>query len=89
MSVKKMIWWLLAMLVIVGLALVGCKVTRSGYESPPYQVVRADGKCQVRDYPALTVVETAMTGSRNGDDGSFLRVFRSSRAGTRRSRRLP
>ena len=64
------------MLVIVGLALVGCKVTRSGYESAPYEAVRTQGKFQVRDYPALTVVETAMTGSRNGDDGSFMRLFR-------------
>jgi hypothetical protein len=75
-SVKMMLWWSLAMLVIVGLALAGCKVTRSGYESAVYQVVRADGKFQVRQYPALTVVETAMTGSRNGDDGSFMRLFR-------------
>ena len=65
------------MLVIVGLALVGCKVTRSAYESAPYQVVRADGKFQVRDYPALTVVETPMAaGSRDGSDGSFMRLFR-------------
>jgi len=65
------------MLVIVGLALVGCKVTRSAYESAPYQVVRADGKFQVRDYPALTVVETPMAaGSRDASDGSFMRLFR-------------
>ena len=60
---------------MIGLALAGCKVTRSGYESAPYQVVRSDGKFQVRDYPALTVVETPMAGSRNGDDGSFMRLF--------------
>src|SRR5512136_2981204 len=71
-----MIWWSVAMLVIVGHAIVGCKVTRSGYESAPYQVVRTDGKFELRDYPALTVVETAMTGSQNGDDGSFMRLFR-------------
>lgn len=69
-------WWSLAVLVIVGLALVGCKVTRAGYESAAYQVLRANGKFQVRNYPALTVVETAMTGSRNGDDGSFTRLLR-------------
>jgi hypothetical protein len=61
--------------VLIGLAVAGCKLTRSGYESAPYQVVRADGKFQVRDYPALTVVETPMAGSRNGDDGSFMRLF--------------
>ena len=65
---------LLVLVVLIGLAVAGCKVTRSGYESAPYQVVRADGKFQVRDYPALTVVETLMAG-RNGDDGSFSRLF--------------
>jgi DNA gyrase inhibitor GyrI len=29
----------------------------------------------VRDYPALTVAETPMAGNRNGDDGSFMRLF--------------
>ena len=72
-----MIWWSLMLFVLFGVALVGCKVTRSGYESAPYKVVRTDGKFQVRDYPALTVVETPMaSGSRNGDDGSFMRLFR-------------
>lgn len=71
-----MIYWFTAILVIGGLALAGCKVTRSGYESAPYRVVRAEGKVQVRDYPALVVVATAMTGSRNGEDGSFMRLFR-------------
>jgi len=65
----------LILAVLIGLAVAGCKVTRSGYESAPYQVVRADGKFQVRDYPALTVVETPMAGNRNGDDGSFMRLF--------------
>ena len=66
---------LLILTVVIGLVLAGCKVTRSGYESAPYKVGRADGKFQVRDYPALTVVETPTTDSRNGDDGSFRRLF--------------
>ena len=67
----------LFMLVIAGaLILVGCQATRAGYESAPYKIVRTDGKFQVRDYPALTVVETPMGGSRSGDDGSFMRLFR-------------
>ena len=72
---KRMWMPLLILVVLMGLAVAGCKVTRSGYESTPYQVVRSDGKFQVRDYPALTVVETPMAGSRNGDDGSFMRLF--------------
>lgn len=37
--------------------------------------MRSDGKFQVRDYPALTVVETPMAAA-NGSDGSFMRLFR-------------
>ena len=67
----------LLMVVIAGaLILAGCKTTRAGYESAPYKIVRTDGKFQVRDYPALTVVETPLGGSRNGDDSSFMRLFR-------------
>ena len=66
-------------LILAGLALlavvvgVGCKATRAGYESAPYKVVRHDGAFEVRDYPALTLVETPMAAS--GDDGSFSRLF--------------
>jgi DNA gyrase inhibitor GyrI len=68
---------LLILAVLVGLTVAGCQATRAGYESAPYKVARSDGKFQVRDYPALTVVETPMTaGSRDGSDGSFGRLFR-------------
>jgi len=66
---------LVAGLVAAGLA--GCQATRAGYESAPYTVVRSDGKFELRDYPTLTVVETPMAvGSRDGEDGSFMRLFR-------------
>lgn len=58
-----------------GLALVGCQATRAGYESAPYQVVRADGKFELRNYPALTVVETPMARTGSDADGSFNRLF--------------
>ena len=68
---------LLILIVAVGLVLAGCKTTRAGYESAPYQIVRASGKFAVRDYPALRVVETPMAaGGRDGSDGSFMRLFR-------------
>jgi hypothetical protein len=71
-------WILLLLLaVMIGLALAGCQATRAGYESAPYRVARSDGKFEVRDYPALAVVETPMAaGVRGGDDGSFRRLFR-------------
>jgi len=68
---------LLILVVVIGLALAGCQHTRAGYESAPYKVVRSDGKFELRDYPALTVVETPMAAdSRDGGDGSFMRLFR-------------
>ena len=67
----------LLMVVIAGaLILVGCQATRAGYESAPYKVVRSKGKFEVRDYPAVTVVETPMARSGNGADSSFNRLFR-------------
>ncbi|PHX93866.1 MAG: hypothetical protein CK546_07975 [Pedosphaera sp.] len=59
---------LLILAVVVGVAL-------AGYESAPYRVVRSDGKFELRDYPALTVVETPMANP-NGSDGSFMRLLR-------------
>ena len=76
MLVKMMTWWLLLIVLLVALALAGCKATRSGYESAPYKLVRADGKFAVRDYPALQVVETPMARAGNDADGSFMRLFR-------------
>ena len=70
-------WIALSILAVAAaVVLVGCQVTRAGYESAPYQVVRASGKFTVRDYPALQMVETPMSSAGNSDDGSFGRLFR-------------
>jgi DNA gyrase inhibitor GyrI len=63
-------------LAVVVLALAGCMATRSGYEAAPYTVVRTAGKFEVRDYPALLVVETPMAPIDDSADGSFRRLFR-------------
>ena len=55
--------------------LVGCGSTRSAYASAPYTVVRADGRFEIRDYPALLVVETPVSRGGRGGDGSFMRLF--------------
>ena len=66
---------LLAIFVIGALlAIAGCRTSRSGYKSAPYTVVRSDGDFELRDYPALKVVETAMKDG--GSGGSFNRLFR-------------
>ena len=64
------------LVVVVVLVVAGCGVTRAGYESAPYKVVRSHGKFEVRDYPALRVVETPMSGGGSRADGSFNRLFR-------------
>jgi SOUL heme-binding protein len=46
----------------------------AGYESPEYTVVLQDGPFEIRDYPGMTLVSTAMT--RRGEDGSFMKLFR-------------
>ena len=66
----------LILAVVVVVVLVGYRTSRAGYESAPCQVVRASGKFELRDYPALTVVETRMASAGDGDDGSFMRLFR-------------
>ena len=62
--------------VVVVLFLLGYRTSRAGYESAPCHVMRASGNFELRDYPALTVVETPMTRSGNNADGSFMRLFR-------------
>jgi DNA gyrase inhibitor GyrI len=75
-AVKRM-WIALCILVVAtALVLVGCQATRSGYESAPYVVLRRAGKFEVREYPALTVVETPMAAKGSATDGSFSRLFR-------------
>jgi DNA gyrase inhibitor GyrI len=66
----------LILAVVVVVVLVGYRTSRAGYESAPCQVVRASGKFELRDYPALTVVETPMARTGNNADGSFMRLFR-------------
>ena len=58
------------------LILAGCQATRAGYETASYKVVRTDGKFELRDYPAMAVVETTTIRSAKGNDGSFMRLFR-------------
>ena len=48
--------------------------SRAATETPDYKVIRADGKFEIRDYPALTVATTPMSGSDMND--GFGQLFR-------------
>jgi hypothetical protein len=73
---RKMIIGALILVVLAGLVFVGCKTSRSGYESALYQVVRTDGNFELRNYPVLAMVQTPMPQRGSGADGSFMRLFR-------------
>jgi hypothetical protein len=68
---------LLFLILLIGAALflAGWKATRAAYESAPYKLVRSDGSFELRDYPALTVVETTVTRIGDDADKSFRRLF--------------
>ena len=70
--------WILGILMTLVLACVGvgCAAVRSGYESAPYKVVRSKGRFEVREYPALKVVETRMIDQGGGSNGGFRRLFK-------------
>jgi hypothetical protein len=63
---------LLTALIAVALGVAACAATRAGYETAPYEVLRADGVFELRAYPELPLVSTRDDGA----DGSFMRLFR-------------
>jgi len=71
-----MILLLVCLVVVIGLAIASYRTSRAGYESAPYKVLRKDGNFELRDYPALAVVETPMMRSANSADNGFMRLFR-------------
>lgn len=77
MPKKTMTIWI-PLIITVALAafLTGCKLTRWGYESPEYKVIRKSGPFEIRDYPALTLASTPMQSAQAPADDSFMRLFR-------------
>ena len=67
--------WIVVLIILalaLPIVLVGSQKTRSATRTAPYESVRKQGHFEVRDYPALLVVETEMTDS----DNAFNRLFR-------------
>ena len=66
-----------AAILLAALGYFGWKFTaRSAYESAQYKVLQSEGDCEVRDYPELMLARTPMRDISQGDDGSFMRLFR-------------
>jgi hypothetical protein len=51
-------------------------VARAAYESAEYEVVTAEGKFEVREYPDLMLVTATTKLDAQGRDGSFMKLFR-------------
>lgn len=62
----------------LGLALLvaACATSRAGYETAAYTVLRSDSRFELRDYPELKVVATAMDPAQQARDDRFMRLFR-------------
>jgi hypothetical protein len=66
-----------AVILLAVLSYFGWQFTsRSAYESAQYKVMQSEGDCEVRDYPDLMLARTSMRDISQGDDGSFMRLFR-------------
>lgn len=74
MIIKSVALWIIIALVVLGLVIAGFKTSRAGYASAGYKVMRSEGDFEVRDYGAMTVVETPTSDGSNSD-GSFMRLF--------------
>jgi len=69
---KRMTLLVLIPVVLATFWLVGN--SRAAPETPEYKVVRTDAKFEIRDYPALTLATTPMSG--DGMSGGFGQLFR-------------
>ncbi len=70
-------FYLAVAIVLVAGGYLGWKLTsRSGYESAEYTLVQSDRPFEIRDYPDLLMATTTMQFKSQGDDGSFMRLFR-------------
>jgi DNA gyrase inhibitor GyrI len=63
--------------VVIALVFFGWKLTaRSAYESAEYTVLESDGLFEIREYPDLMMATTNMQFESQGNDDSFMRLFR-------------
>jgi len=68
---KKILAFIVGLFAII-ITVAACATSRAGYETAPYKVIRKDGDYEIREYPDLKIATTA----REGDDSSFMRLFR-------------
>jgi hypothetical protein len=76
MTKKRMVYLSLAV-VFLGFGSFAWNLTaRAAYESAEYTVVESDGPFEIREYPDLMLASTDASFVAQGNDGSFMRLFR-------------
>ncbi len=89
MTIRKMIYLGIVSIVIV-LAYFAWKLTaRSAYESAEYTVLESDRPFEIRRYPDLPMATTNMQYGSQGDDGSFMRLFRYIGGANKQEQKVP
>ena len=74
---RRRMFYLIITIVVFGLFYNGWKLTsRNAYESAEYSVLESDGTFELRHYPDLMLASTQMRSHKQGDEGSFGRLFR-------------
>ncbi len=68
--------WTFCVLLVVALGYLGWKTSRGGYESASYRTLDSELNFEIREYPKLKLVTTSMNFGSQGNDGSFMRLFR-------------
>lgn len=63
--------------IVATFGVLGWQLTaRSAYEAAEYTVIESDAEFEIREYPDLMLATTDMQFEEQGEDGSFMRLFR-------------
>lgn len=75
MTRKRMFY--LGIIAVIALGYLAWKLSaRGAYESAEYTVLESDGRFEIRQYEDLMMATTQMQFESQGEDGSFMRLFR-------------
>lgn len=73
---KMKIVWVVCAFVALALVYSGWSTSRAAYETAEYRVIESEGAFEIREYPKLQLVTTSTSFDAQGNDGSFMRLFR-------------
>lgn len=76
MTIRRMIYLGIVSVVIVLVYFAWKLTARSAYESAEYTVLESESPFETREYPDLQLATTNMQFKSQGEDGSFMRLFR-------------